>query len=314
MGRGYALGAHLMSKKFVVNLTEAVCEVDTSQPDLTLAQLLHAHELARPDLRLGPSMKKWSRDLGHINAWQLTPEIITRARDAMLQAGYKAGTCNRDVGSLGMIYRWAQVERKIAPAGFIRPTKLVPRLKESIRRVEADAALVHALRYLSRTAFPDKRFGLFVAMLLDSGCRKSEILERTWSELDIDKECVLVPNTKNGDPRALFFSSQTMNYAKQLRPSSEVDLKNLIFSGAVGRPINYRKSWTTLTSMVRRPDLHMHDCRHIVAMEVLQGGASIADAAALLGHRDHTMTTRRYEHLSVSHIRSVQQNRFNAAT
>lgn len=302
-----------MSKKFVVSLTEAARFVDKSLPELTLAELLHAHELARPDLRLGPSMKKWSRDLGHINAWQLTPEIITRARDAMVQAGYKAGTCNRDVGSLGMIYKWAQVERKIAPAGFIRPTKLVQRLKESIRRVEADASLVHALRHLSATAFPDKRFGLFVAMLLDSGCRKSEILERTWSELDIDNGCMLVPDTKNGDPRTLFFSSQTMRHAKALRPTSENNLERLIFSGAGGRPINYRKSWSTLTSMVKRPELRMHDCRHIVAMEVLQGGASIADAAALLGHRDHTMTTRRYGHLSVNHIRTVQEQRFNAS-
>ncbi|MGA0016224.1 MAG: hypothetical protein ACO3FU_09220, partial [Burkholderiaceae bacterium] len=76
-----------MSKKFVVSLTEAVRYVDKSLPELTLAELLHAHEPARPDLRLGPAMKKWSRDLGHINAWQLTPEIITRARDAMLRAG-----------------------------------------------------------------------------------------------------------------------------------------------------------------------------------------------------------------------------------
>jgi integrase len=58
---------------------------------------------------------------------------------------------------------------------------LVQRLKESIRRIEADAELVHALRHLSATAFHDRRFGLFVSMLLDSGCRKSEILERTWS-------------------------------------------------------------------------------------------------------------------------------------
>jgi integrase len=125
---------------------------------------------------------------------------------------------------------------------------------------------------------------------------------------------MLVPNTKNGDPRTLFFSSQTMRYAKKLRPTSESDLVGLIFSGAGGRSINYRKSWSTLTSMVRRPELRMHDCRHIVAMEVLQGGASIADAAALLGHRDHTMTTRRYGHLSVNHIRSVQEQRFNSAT
>lgn len=302
-----------MSKKFVVSLTEAVRYVDKSLPELTLAELLHAHELARPDLRLGPSMKKWSRDLGQINAWQLTPEIITRARDAMLRAGYKASTCNRDVGSLGMIYKWAQVERKIAPRGFIRPTKLVPRLKETIRRVEADAALVHALRHLSATAFSDKRFGLFVAMLLDSGCRKSEILERTWSELDIDSGYIVVPDTKNGDPRALFFSSKTMHLAKKLRPASDAHWKNLIFSGTGGRSINYRKSWSALTSMVKRPELRMHDCRHIVAMEVLQGGASIADAAALLGHRDHTMTTRRYGHLSVNHIRTVQEQRFNAS-
>jgi hypothetical protein len=42
-------------------------------------------------------------------------------------------------------------------------------------------------------------------MLADSGARKSELLERTWNDLDISNAKMIVPMTKNGDSRTLFF-------------------------------------------------------------------------------------------------------------
>jgi len=50
----------------------------------------------------------------------------------------------------------------------------------------------------------DRLFTLFVWMLVDSGARKSEVLHRTWQELDISSGKVIVPRTKNGDSRMLF--------------------------------------------------------------------------------------------------------------
>jgi hypothetical protein len=41
------------------------------------------------------------------------------------------------------------------------------------------------------------------------------LLERTWNDLDISNAKMIVPLSKNGDSRTLFFSPATMTLAKK---------------------------------------------------------------------------------------------------
>ncbi len=227
----------------------------------------------------------------------------------MVAAGYAAGSVNRDLGSLGMIYKWAREARRITPQGFRSPTRDVTRLPETMRRVEITDAEVTALKHLSRTSFPDRRFGLFIAILLDTGARAGEIYERRWADLDTKHGQIIAPATKNGDSRTLFISQANCAMADRLCGEDGA----LVFGSTRTRdrsPVNYRKSWAILTTMIRRPDLHMHDLRHHVARDLLRRGHNTAQVAQVLGHRDHTMTTRRYGHLAVADLAAVQQSRF----
>ena len=292
-----------------VDLSVAIAASDEARPQLSFSELVHMHECARPDRALGPRLKKWVAAFGSINAWELTAAQISRAGDAMAQAGYKPASINRDIGGIGQIYNWAIRSRRIAPVGFHQPTRDVVKRSETLRKVNLSAHEVSNLRLLSAKAFPDKRFGLFINMLLDSGCRKTEILERTWAELDIDSASLVIPKTKNGDSRTLFFSAVTMALAEKLRPNKRLD--TLVFEGYAGRfsHIDYRKAWESLRGMIQRPDLHLHDLRHYVAADLLESGVSIATASQIIGHRDQTMLLRRYAHLSVDHLRSAQATR-----
>jgi integrase len=296
-----------------VDLSVAIAATDDARPSLSFGEMVQMHEYARPDKALGPRLKKWVAAFGEINAWEVTAAQIARAGDTMIEAGYKPASVNRDVGSIGQIYNWAIRIRKIAPLGFHQPTRDVVKHPETMRKVVLTAEEVAKLRLLSAKAFPDRRFGLFIAMLLDSGARKTEIYERTWDELDIDGCTVLVPKTKNGDSRTLFFSKATMAMAAILRPTRA---NCLIFEGHADRftPINYRKAWVSLAGMIQRPDLHLHDLRHAVAADLLENGVSIATASQIIGHRDQTMLLRRYAHLSVDHLRNAQKSRLEAYT
>jgi integrase len=51
-------------------------------------------------------------------------------------------------------------------------------------------------------------------MLADSGARKSELLERTWNDLDIANAKMIVPMTKNGYSRILFFFASHNKFGK----------------------------------------------------------------------------------------------------
>ncbi len=288
----------------------------SSVVDVTLAELVRAHGLARPRLELELRLRKWCDPLhgfGQESAWSVSGERLKNAAQALIDAGYAPSSVNRDIGALGQVFRWAIVERRMAPRGFISPTTHIKRYEEAMRYVASSEQDIASLRLAAKMG-KDRLFTLFVWMLVDSGARKSEVLQRTWQELDIPSGKVIVPRTKNGDSRMLFFTPETMALAKRLKPTLVAGAADrLIFAGKSGiAPICYRKQWASLTSMLRRPDLRIHDIRHWVAASLLRNGVGIGVASQILGHRDQTMLLRRYGHLDHASLQEAQQLRWQS--
>ena len=72
----------------------------------------------------------------------------------------------------------------------------------------------------------------------------------------------------------------------------------LIFAGKNSiTPICYQKKWSSMTGMLQRPDLRVHDIRHSVAGSLLRNGVGVAVDSQILGHRDQTMLLCTYGHL-----------------
>jgi integrase len=212
----------------------------------------------------------------------------------------------------GLLSSSTCVNGRFHPPGFVSPTRGVPRHPDEIRRVYVTDEEMAKLRLLARTSFRDRRFGLYVAMLADSGARKGEILPRKWSELDIEGRRLVLATSKNGAPRTLWFSAETMALAAKLKPARD----GLIFPSTrvPNCPMNFRCMWMNLTKMAGLPSLHLHDLRHVVAASLLGSGVSIAITAAVLGHKSHIMTTSRYGHLSQELVGSVMADRFSTTT
>jgi len=287
--------------KPTIDLAAAVRAASSHESQaLTLAELVRAydsHACTAESFRL----RKWLGAFGNSSAWEITSDQLSSAAQAMLDAGYKPSSPNRDLSALGTIYRWA-IERRLAPRGFKSPTLGARRFKEDIRRVYVSTHEVQALRHLS-LAYKDRRFGLFVALLLDSGARKSEVYQRRWSEVNLQRQEILLPNSKNGTPRTLHFSDATHQLLLRVFPSQPAD--GLIFEGRVpGKPINYRASWKRLVHDIGRPDLHQHDSRHISAASMLRNGIPIAVAAQAIGNSPAVLAAR-YGHLEAETLRKA---------
>jgi integrase len=203
----------------------------------------------------------------------------------------------------------------MAPSGFVSPTLSIKRFEEKIRYVASSEQDILSLRLAAKMG-KDRFFTLFVWMLLDSGARKSELLQRSWQDLDIPGGKLIVPRTKNGDSRTLFFTPETMALAKRLKPALAVgSADRLIFVGRNGiTPICYRKKWSSMTGMLRRPDLRVHDIRHWVAASLLRNGVGVGVASQILGHRDQTMLLRRYGHLDHMSLQDAQQVRWRSVS
>lgn len=270
--------------------------------ELTLSELARAFCNAHADesdLRL----RKWVEAFGSLSAWAITSEQLETAAQAMREHGYAGATVNRDLSTLGSLYRWAK-QRRLSPRGFRSPTLGVQRFEERIRRVHIDAADLEKVR-AAALAFADRRFGLFVWLLIDTGARKSELLERRWAEVDLEQRQILAPVTKNGTPRVLFFSERTAQLIRRVQPKRNPDA--LLFEGRVpGQAIDYKRAWSVLTAQAGLPELHMHDVRHAAAANLLKAGVTLAVAAQVLGH-DPAVLARRYGHLETNALRQAQE-------
>jgi integrase len=289
-GRGFSLAA--------------LPDSDEHEPaeELTFAQLVAAHAAARCD-GSDTRLRKWVDKYGPMRAWDVKAEELHYSAERMLEVGYTPAAVNRDLSALGSAYRWIKTMRK-APKGFRSPTLDVPRFEEPIRRVEISRDQLERLRKVALT-YPDRRFGVFVSLLIDTGARKSELLDRYGREFHLERCEVLAPVTKTDKPRVLFFTPSTADLMRRLIPNLAPD--RLVFEGRVpGLPISYRKAWATATRDVGLVGLHMHDVRHAVAASLLRAGVTLPVAAQVLGH-DPAVLARRYGHLETAALRRAQE-------
>lgn len=297
----------MMRKK--LDLSAAMAHVAQREAlPLTLAELVAAFNTRMTgdyDLRL----RKWVQGFGSMSAWELTENHLENAIAAMRDAGYKPASINRDLSALGTCYRWAKAER-ISPRGFVSPTLGIKRASEGIRRVEVSTTEINAL--LARSlATQNRMFGLFVHLLVDTGARKSELLERRWKDVNLDAHTILCPTTKTGVPRILHFQPATAVLMRRLVRNPHPE--RLLFEGrAPGVPVSYRTAWQNLTAAMGRPDLHMHDVRHHAAADLLRAGVTLGVAAQVLGHSPQVLA-RRYGHLETGTLRKAQEQRWGVA-
>lgn len=287
-----------------VNLRQAMaCVEQRIAVEMTFRELVAAYcavHFDGADLRL----RKWVDCFGDQSAWSLTTEQLSLAAEALLQSGlYKTSTVNRDTSTIGTLYRWAK-RRHICPRGFVSPTLALQRYEEDIRRVEISDQEVDRL-LAGAKAEPDRRFAVFVRLVMETGARRGEIRGRRWADVDIDARSITVLDTKTDRPRVLFFSEETAELMRRVWPKREPG--DLLFEGRrKGYPINYRMAWERLTRAMGRPDLHLHDLRHHRAAELLKSGTTIAVAAQVLGHSS-LILQRRYGHLENAALRAATE-------
>jgi len=272
---------------------------------LTFAELCDAYEAAHPCDSVS-RLRKWRQAFGERGAWDIDRDTFARAGEAMAQAGYSPSTVNRDLSTIGGMYRWAHEVRKITPPNFRSPTRDIRRTREAMRVVTLTADEEQRLRSLALTT-RDRRFGLFVALMLDTGARPGEILDRMWSELDVELQEILLPEevTKTGRARVLHFSATTARLIERLRPAGALR-DQLVFIGRKGGVIQFRASWRALVEAIGRPDLHVYDMRHVAAARLLNSGVSMSVAAQVLGHSS-LILHRRYGHLERGALKRAQE-------
>ncbi len=108
-----------------------------------------------------------------------------------------------------------------------------------------------------------------IRLLLLTGCRRGEILTLRWQDVDLERRCLHLPDSKTGQKTG-YLNTAAIQVLEAIEP---VDGSPYILPGL--------------------DDLRLHDLRHTFASIGVNAGLSLPVVGKLLGHTQVT-TTERY--------------------
>jgi integrase len=146
-------------------------------------------------------------------------------------------------------------------------------------------------------------FKPLILLALNTGLRRGELFELSWSDIDFATAHLRVRGThsKSGQSRAVPLCDEAREALIQWRRSSNG--KGLVFpSSRTGKPlVTIKTAWKKLLLDAGISDFRFHDLRHTFASKLVMRKTSINTVRALMGHSDIAMTLR-YAHLSSEHL------------
>lgn len=225
---------------------------------------------------------------------EITSEMLSDAHQALREKGYALAMANK----LPIVFRvMYNLGKKLKVQGTaVNPADGVKlfvtnNAKERYLSAEETQRLHEALE---RSANPQLKY--IVPLMLMFGCRKRELLDAKWVDMDLERRNWYIPMSKTGKARNIPISTKAVEMLRQLprwdgcpyvvpNPDTKKPYGNLFCC------------WDTARKRAGLPDVRMHDLRHSFASNLVNSGQSIYVVSKLLGHTQ-VKTTARYSHLS----------------
>lgn len=239
---------------------------------------------------------------------EITPKMISEAHDELKVKGYALSTANKMPILFKIFYNLARrMKVQGAASNPAQSLKLfqVNNMKERYLTTEE----VQRLRRVLEEG-DNKQMKFIVTLLLMLGCRKRELLEARWEDVDLDRRTWHIPMSKSGRARNVPLSGAAIEVFRSL-PRWE-GCTYVIPNPATLRPFgNLHYPWDKVRRAAGLDDVRMHDLRHSFASNLVNSGRSIYEVGKLLGH-SQVKTTQRYAHLSDAVLMSAMEEASNA--
>ncbi len=250
----------------------------------------------------------WDAEIGKYLLADITPALIVELRDRLARQTVNNGkhqrspaTVNRYLASLSSVLKPASKEWQWIDQN---PVLKITKLTEGKGRVRflSDEERQALLKACNDTDHP--YLETIVILALSTGARSSEIMNLRWPDLDLTRGVATLHETKNQERRGIPLKGLALSKLNQLSKVRRIDT-DLLFPRKDGqKPLNIRKPWLQALNSAGIKDFRFHDLRHSCASYLAMNGASLAEIAAVLGHKTLSMV-KRYSHLSEQHTASV---------
>ena len=156
---------------------------------------------------------------------------------------------------------------------------------------------------------PDSFAAAAVRIMLETGCRKSEILRAKWEDIDFDGDPVLwrIPSPKTGRPQVVPLATSTVALLRRLPRMGPF----IIAGRRIGEP---RKTidhtWRAILERANLADkgIRAHDLRRTFGLLVARD-AGLHVASKLLRHASVTVTEQVYAPLGLKELGAAMERR-----
>ena len=132
-----------------------------------------------------------------------------------------------------------------------------------------------------------------IEFAIETGMRRSEILNLRWVDIDLDSGFAFLSDTKNGEDRRVPLTKTARDVLSRLPRQDE-----RVF------PISancVRLAWERTRNKAGISDLRFHDLRHEAVSRFFEMGMSVPEVALISGHKDVRQLFR-YTHLNPANV------------
>jgi integrase len=254
------------------------------------------------------SQLNWFKsEIGSYSLADVTPSLLIEYRSKLIENPNQRGlertpaTINRYYAALSHAFtiavkewEWMQENPILKITKLKEPSGRTRYLSDDERKALLKACQESQSQYLY----------ILVILALSTGARKMEIAGLKWQDVDLQRNLIFLHDTKNKEKRSLpltGFSKELMQKHFETRNKNS----DLVFPAKnLRKPIDIRTPFETALKRAEIEDFTWHDLRHSAASYLAMNGASLAEIAAVLGHKTLSMV-KRYSHLSDSHTAGV---------
>lgn len=248
------------------------------------------------------------QEFGQLALCEVTPALISEYKDRLLHDGSRGKKLSpasivKILAILSHIFsmcvnEWQWVENN--PVAKVSK----PSLPRGRTRFLDDNERIALIRACESSQNP--YIHTIVILAISTGMRRSEILNLTWNDVDLERARLVLRSTKNGEVRIIALEGLALQKIKELESKRRID-SFLLFPGTdPKKSIDFRSAWRVVikNAGLMDKDLKFHDLRHSFASYCLMDGAKLEDLMAILGHKSYQLSAR-YGHLSDAYKRNV---------
>ena len=225
---------------------------------------------------------------------EITTNMLAEAHQDLRTKGYALAHANKIPILLKIMFNLAR--KKGIPGSESNPADGVVLFNPNNAKERYLSAVETQRLHEALSRCGSAQFKSIVALLLLLGCRKRELLDARWEDVDLERRNWRIPMSKSGKARNIPISDRALEVFQALprwkgcpyvvpNPNTKQPFGNLYHP------------WDKVRREAGMPDLRMHDLRHTFASNLVNSGQSIYVVSKLLGH-SQLKTTARYSHLA----------------